>query len=187
VILPENKAASKTSTDQYSSISLYLFILVFFIILSKAASSSDPETSINQFITQLNKLKNQTQITTNDDSNRNKVFFDNAAEIDDSEYLKSLQNLRLSKKYEWEKILDESGEFSKEFREKILEIKDYTETDIKNNNHINFLIAYENDKNIYEKTSKLIRFLQKIEGLKYQIQIDSKNLSNSIYIQLVSK
>jgi hypothetical protein len=182
-----NKNQEISSSEQFSFISLYLFILVFFIVLSKVVSSTDPINSVDKFLTEVKKIRTPFDFATKQTSNHENIFFNKQNLLQEQNQLKTIRDVRLSKKLDWSKTLDESGEFKEEFDILISEAVKFMGKEDGYEKELIFLISHENDDRVYEKISKLVRHLGSLNISKFLIQLDSKNPENSLYVQVVTK
>lgn len=181
-----NKDNKKTSfrADIFSFLSLYLFILIFFVIITNIIASQDKPDSIKIFLTQIKKFNNHNHgIETN--SNSTDIYANKSGTIDQT--IQFIKQPDLSKKLSWDEVIDDTDNYNKYFKEVVEATIEYIKNNNTDNEKLLFVISSKtNDKLKYERASKLITFMSSLQEKNYLIKFDNTDPGNYIYIQVAT-
>ncbi len=182
----ENKASHR---DKYSFISLYLFILIFFVIIHELLEESADKDKIYRFINKLAYFKetDDSNIPNNSKPDRGSIYYSKKLEAylpAEALQIKSIDAER-SKKFAWEEAFA-NVEITASFKEKAQEIVNY----VKNSTNeliITFLVSSEESAKAIDALALLASFASEFDGVKILVELEKPQSEELVRILVSNK
>ena len=171
--------------DKYSFISLYLFILIFFVIIHEIIEQSTDSDKVNRFINKLSTYKNEQ--SSGHIQDKSAIYY--SKQID--AYLPAeASKIRVldatnSKKFAWKEVF-ENENLKESFKEKVNGVINYVK-DSEKDSQITFLISSSDQNKLISGMALIADYVGQINNVHMTLELEKPQSEDLVRILVLNK